>query len=430
VVIGSAQTAAYKVARRDITSTAKGCSAITSSTIGATSGTGTIADGSALRCFKVPSAVADQYVVNTRGAASVGATVFRPSGESACKTFGEMRCQAKGSAGYQVIVWSDPNFGTPGAFKLETARLSTAVGPAPECVKIPSAAYGFGPLTGEVSTSKTTNCVTFPLGRYDRVTGTAVSTVADVAPHVYARSVNGAENCMMSGVPGGVFDCWGDTQAGTAAEVMLFGLPEDQTTLKYTVSATCEHPLCGDAVFGVTSATPKTAVVGTTAKVTLKGTALHPNDVVRLTKEGKPDITGAVQSVSADRTTSVYSFKLAGVPIGARNLVVDSFAGSSVTLPDAFRVLGTAPTATKAPALSGTPQVSHTMTVSTGTWSPTCTSYTYQWYSGGVAVAGATKSSLALTSARANRSLYAAVTCARTGYASGRAVSNSVTVHP
>jgi hypothetical protein len=63
-----------------------------------------------------------------------------------------------------------------------------------------------------------------------------------------------------------------------------------------------------------------------------------------------------------------------------------------------------------------------------GTWSPACMSYGYQWYSGGVAVAGATRSTLLLTAARAPWSLYAAVTCARTGYVSGRAVSNTVWV--
>jgi hypothetical protein len=98
---------------------------------------------------------------------------------------------------------------------------------------------------------------------------------------------------------------------------------------------------------------------------------------------------------------------------------VDSFAGSSVTLAGVFKVLGLAPKPAKAPAPSGTPQVNHAMTVSKGTWSPTCTSYGFQSYSGGVAVAGATKVCLLLTSARAKESLYAAVTCARTEYVSG-----------
>jgi hypothetical protein len=137
-----------------------------------------------------------------------------------------------------------------------------------------------------------------------------------------------------------------------------------------------------------------------------------------------------MRSVTADRTTSVYAFNLAGAALGVRDVVVDSFAGSSVTLAKAFTVLGAAPKATKAPVLYQTPQVNHTVAVTAGTWSPTCTSYGYQWYSGGVAIAGATKTTLLLKAATANKSLYAAVTCARTGYVSGRAVSNTVTVRP
>jgi hypothetical protein len=424
LLIGDATTAGYRVTRRDVTSTAKGCAAITSSTIGATAGSGTLPDNSTLRCYRVTGAAADRFLINTRDShGSVRALAYGSTG-----TAREGRCDATGSTSYQVVVYNDAALGAPGAYTLEAPRIVKAGVPAPECVRA-SSAYGVGPLTGDLTTAKNTACVVFPLARYESMQGYAVNQVANGPLPYLVTSWGGFPMCQDYGSGDGAFQC-NNMTGNTQTEMLLVSLPEQQqiSTLKYKLSTTCEQPLCGGAVFGVTSVTPKTAVVGTTANVTLKGTALHGKDVVRLIKEGKPDITGTLRSVSADRTTSVYSFNLASVPIGARDVVVDSFAGQSVTLPDAFRVLGTAPKATKAPALSGTPQVNHTMTVSTGTWSPTCTSYTYQWYSGGVAVAGATKSTLALTTARANRSLYAAVTCARTGYVSGRAVSNSVTV--
>jgi hypothetical protein len=52
-------------------------------------------------------------------------------------------------------------------------------------------------------------------------------------------------------------------------------------------------------------------------------------DVARLAVEGKPAIAGTVRSVSGDRTSSVYAFNLAGAALGVRDVVVDSFAGSS-----------------------------------------------------------------------------------------------------
>jgi hypothetical protein len=429
MLVGSDMTAGYQISRRDITSNAKGCSAISSSTIGATAGTGTIADESVLRCFKFSSATTDRFLINTRGASSIGAAALRSTGEPICKTFDELRCLASGSTGWQVMVWMDESYGPAGSFKLETARISTAAGPAAECVKAPSSAYGFGPFTGEVTAAKTTACVTFQLGRYDRFDGTADNQVSGgVVPYLYTRSVAGADNCMWSTVPSGNFTCYGGETP--VADVMLVNLPETETSLKYKVLATCEHPLCGGAVFAAKSVAPSSAVVGATALLTIKGSALHPRDVVRLTGAGKPAITGTMRSVTADRTTSVYAFNLAGAALGVRDVVVDSFAGSSVTLAKAFTVLGAAPKATKAPVLYQTPQVNHTVAVTAGTWSPTCTSYGYQWYSGGAAIAGATKTTLLLKAATANKSLYAAVTCARTGHVSGRAVSNTVTVRP
>ncbi|MEU0096499.1 hypothetical protein [Kribbella sp. NPDC006257] len=426
---GDATTAGFRLTRRDVSSAAKGCAAITSTTIGATAASGTLPDNSTLRCYRVIGVAADRFLINTRDAhGSVRALAYGATGQTVCGTAREGRCDATGSAAYQVVVYNDATLGVPGAYTLEAPRIVKDGVPAAECVRA-SSAYGVGPLTGDLTTAKNTACVVFPLGRYESMQGYVVNQVANGPLPYLVTSWGGFPMCQDYGSGDGAFQCNNMTDA-TQTQMLLVSLPEQQqiSTLKYRLSTTCAQPLCGGAVFGVTSVTPTTGVVGTTVSVTLKGTALHPRDVVRLTVAGKPAITGTMRSVSADRTTSIYAFNLAGAALGVRDVSVTSFAGASVTLAKAFTVLGAAPKATKAPALSGTPQVNHTMTVSTGTWSPTCTSYTYQWYSGGVAVAGATKSTLALTSARASRSLYAAVTCARTGYASGRAVSNSVTV--
>jgi hypothetical protein len=518
--VGGDPAAKFRVARRDITSTAKGCTAVGSTVVGATSATGTITGGAELRCYKVTGAAGDKYLVNTRDAnGSIGATTFRPDGSSVCKTFGAQLCEATGSASYQVLAWTDLAYGSPGAFKLETGKFATAAGPSPECTKVASSAYGFGPLTGELTVAKTATCTAVPMAQYKNITGTAANQVSGgTNPVVRGVGVAGGPTCTWYDDADGRFDCYG-WSTGTWTQTIMLTLPETETApLKYKLGATCDTPLCGGAVFAATGFTPAAAPAGTTSTLTLAGKSLHLKDVVQLTAAGQPALTGVVKAVSADRTTATVTVDLAAAAPGARSVVVESFSGASVTLANAFTVgpralavvtaptvvapakvgvvvkstpgtwspvatgyayqwrdngaaikgaagatytppaamaghklsvtvtasragytsaaatsvgvvvLAAAPVATAPPVLSGLVKVGKTLAVSTGTWSPACTSYAYQWYSGGAAVAGGTKTSLLLTAAMANKTVYAAVSCVRTGAATGRAVTKTYTV--
>ncbi|MFJ9429344.1 hypothetical protein ACIRQY_06725 [Streptomyces sp. NPDC101490] len=82
-------------------------------------------------------------------------------------------------------------------------------------------------------------------------------------------------------------------------------------------------------------------------------------------------------------------------------------------------VKGAAPKATKAPALTGTVKVGRTLTLNRGTWTPAPTSYAYQWYANGRAVAGATRGTFTLTKAQRGTKITVRVTAHRTGDLSG-----------
>lgn len=86
---------------------------------------------------------------------------------------------------------------------------------------------------------------------------------------------------------------------------------------------------------------------------------------------------------------------------------------------------GVAPKATKQPAITGTAKVGRTLTASRGTWTPAPTSYGYQWYANGVAITGATKSTLALRTAQKGKKITVRVTALRTGHPSGTALSKA-----
>lgn len=520
LLIGSAETAGYRIARRDITGAARGCTAVGSTAVGTTAGSGNLPDSSVVRCFTLTGAATDKFVVNTRDANnSIGASVHKPSGDYVCKTFAAARCVATGSTSYQVLAWNDPSFGPVGDFSLEAFRIASAAGPAPECAKVDSA-YGLGPLTGELTATKTAACMTFPMAPGNQLNGYATNQVSDGAlPDLSSYTPTGPPSC--SSYAEGFFMCSG-WQSQPWTETVLLELPEPAVgTLKYKLTANCETPLCGGAVFGVDGVTPASAAAGVPVTVTVKGKALHLKDVVRFTAAGQPDLVGVVKSVSADRTTATVTVDLTSAATGVRSLVVESFSGTSATVANAFTVTakalvrltsptvvapvrvgalvkstpgtwspaatsytyqwrdngaairgasaatytppaallghklsvtvtahragyasaaassaqvvvasGLAPVATVAPVLTGRVQVGYTVATSAGTWSPTCTTLSYRWYSGGTAVVGGTGTKLAISAAMARKSLYAAVTCARTGHTAGRAVTKTYTVLP
>ena len=81
------------------------------------------------------------------------------------------------------------------------------------------------------------------------------------------------------------------------------------------------------------------------------------------------------------------------------------------------------PVNTVAPAITGTTTVTETLTCSTGTWSGSPTSYTYQWKDDGVAISGAVASTYVLTASEVG----ATITCTVTAYNDGGSASATAT---
>ncbi|RIJ43964.1 carboxypeptidase regulatory-like domain-containing protein, partial [Clavibacter michiganensis subsp. insidiosus] len=75
-------------------------------------------------------------------------------------------------------------------------------------------------------------------------------------------------------------------------------------------------------------------------------------------------------------------------------------------------------TASPKPTITGTPRVGSTLTAVTGGWAPKPTTFGYRWWRDGVAIAGATGSTLKLTAADAGARIDLTVTARRGGYAS------------
>jgi len=109
------------------------------------------------------------------------------------------------------------------------------------------------------------------------------------------------------------------------------------------------------------------------------------------------------------------------VTASAPGVASKSATSASKTLSKFFTKIGS-------PYISGTVKVGKTVTAAKGTWSPTPSSYSYQWYRDGVAISGATKSTYKLVAADAGKKLTVKVTAKRSGYASQPKTSAAKTV--
>ncbi|MFG3037866.1 hypothetical protein ACGFYZ_13245 [Streptomyces sp. NPDC048330] len=182
-------------------------------------------------------------------------------------------------------------------------------------------------------------------------------------------------------------------------------------------------------------------VTATSAAVVVKGVAPKPVKAPYMT--GWPRVGGKVTAVvgtwSPAPTGYAYQWRANGVAIagatGASYVPVASVLGKKVTVTvTALRTghlsgaatttgytvaAGLAPTATKAPYVTGTVRVGRTLSVNRGTWTPAPTAYGYQWYANGRAISGATKSWFTPTKAQRGTRITVKVTAYRTGHAAG-----------
>lgn len=84
-----------------------------------------------------------------------------------------------------------------------------------------------------------------------------------------------------------------------------------------------------------------------------------------------------------------------------------------------------APVNTVAPAISGTLAHGSTLTSTTGTWTGSSITYSYQWYGAGVAISGATSSTYITQASDVGNMITCVVTASNTGGAPS-ATSNAL----
>nr|WP_048585798.1 IPT/TIG domain-containing protein [Streptomyces viridochromogenes] len=428
LVTGRDEAATYTLTRRDVTASASsaGCVKTAAAKVGGPSVKSAYGAPGTLDCRQVTTAADTDVVhVNVRDAlGTANSSVVAGDGRVEC-SFRNTSCAVTGSTTHQVLVQTPANLKASPEYRLDALRIATADGPAPECVKVPSVAYGYGPITGTLDESHTAVCAALPTAGFDRFETDIKDTAGATAVPVLYNTSTWANGCTHYIPEGYDCDALGSSSQSTPT-VFLLGLPEKAPSTAYSAELTCTSAPCGTEETAVTAVSPDTGAAGGKVKLTVTGTALGPDVTVRIGQAGKT-ITAAADSVSADNRTVTATLDLTGAATGTWNISVLTrgweFPRGSFTVTPQPRLESTA-----APRVTGTAKTGAKVTATPGSWSATPSSYKYQWKANGTAISGATASTYTVPASMVGKKLTVTVTAARSGWVGGSATSAAVTV--
>ncbi|WP_433127793.1 hypothetical protein ACQPWW_33515 [Micromonospora sp. CA-240977] len=233
------------------------------------------------------------------------------------------------------------------------------------------------------------------------------------------------------------FGSWAPLAARADGTATLAWTPPDVGWYYLTVrsvTASGARSLGTQYSFGVVSAmvdyvTPAVVPPGAVRTITIRGNGLNPKDRVHVTAPGGEPLTATVKTAASDGTSMSVEVDLSSAPAGTASLTLYAYdSGRPEVLTHAFTI--NPPLAIRSvnlPTVTGAVEVGGTVTATPGEWTPSTTTYRYQWSADGVPIEGATDATLQISQALLWKRLTVTVTASRDGYAEASAVSAATT---
>ncbi|MCO8269303.1 hypothetical protein M1L60_01715 [Actinoplanes sp. TRM 88003] len=409
VVVRSATgSGQYRVSQ--VTGISAACATPASTAFGGPATAGSISVSGDVRCYRTPES-------SWIGATGDQPTVRYFDDDGALRTCSALPCRVPAA---EVLATS----AEPAEYRLDTWAVGPLFATPADCgIITDTTAYGFGPVTATLNAADRAHCVSVPVGSED----TFRLTVQNAEPYVINPDFS-ITRCAPSDA---TWLCSPKPQRVSNRALVAFVAGREGPL---RAEAECVTLLCDEVHFGLGTSgdgSPLyTLTAGTTATLTIHGVALHQRDTVALTRYDKNVKPIVVRTVAPDRGSYTADIDLTGVEPGTYDIAVTSYAEPNrpLTYRSLVRVQPTSIAVSTKPSITGKAAVGLKVSVKTGVWSPAVTSYQYQWFANGVAIARTTGSSYPIPAAMRGKRLTVRVTGNRTGYKTTAATTAAVTV--
>ncbi|MFF3112398.1 hypothetical protein ACFVSN_24785 [Kitasatospora sp. NPDC057904] len=368
LLTNSARGDSYKLVRRDISPTAN-CLTPNSTAVGGQSvqlDLGSVLDA---RCVRVTAAATDKFWLSVRtttvGNGAQGTAtplVIDANGKSLCGANGTY-CKVTGSTSYTMAVLASGYRGQNIHAAVDTWKVGTPDGWAPECTANPVSVQGFPLRSGLLTESSTGYCAVVDMKPSQSFNVVGTSSATNIAQPVLTfltpATWDDYDYTYQCGGNWGQFGarCQATNNAVPGKAVLLLSAGGTVTPTEYSMQAVCEYPTCtGQNGPSLTAINGTTGAAGTQTQIEIRGT--------NLTLGTKVKFGGAMYpmrpvSVSPDGTSLHVMADTNGMTPGTYDVVLDGIGYTTGVpspnyFPKAFTVTAAAP-ATKGKLVPLTP---------------------------------------------------------------------------
>ncbi len=338
----------YRIVRRDVSKSAV-CPAAASLTVGGPSTLHVLTSALDTVCERVTADAADKFWFGVRVKAPhpAGAilVVTDAAGHVVCWENAD-GCRVTGSTDYQIVTGAEGYSGISIPAHVDTWRVATAAGWAPECAAHQLSATGFGPMNGRLTESMTAYCAVVTsqgsqaFGVHGYGTGVPWLSMANQASWAAFNQCNGT-------YAGSATDFRCQPTSGQNQQSVLLVTPNlTAAPFDYYFQGVCDFGCGSQAAATISSVSPARGPAGGANQVVIRGTHLTLATQVSLASGGSTLTSGMqnpVISVDAAGTQLTVMLGTATLAPGTYDLVLDSVGYDTGTpstgyLPHAYQV--------------------------------------------------------------------------------------------
>lgn len=338
----------YKLVRRDISPTAK-CLTPNSTTVGGQPVPVDLTSVLDARCVRVGAAAADKFWLSARPAGgSVQMQVADATGKNVCLQWG-LSCRLTGSTSYTVVVLAAGYQGQNIHADVDTWKVGTANGWAPECTSHPISVEGFPVRSGVLTRSSSAYCAVLDMKPSQSLN--VFGTTSGSYGHQPAVTLYGPAKWDSSDVSYQCMGSYGEfgarcqtlNYADAGQAVLVISAAGAATPVEYSVQGKCDFIGCTSQPRPnpvLASIGPATGAAGTQTQAVIRGSGLTLGTKVKLVRS---DIWTSTQplakplSVSPDGTSLNVLVDTNGLEPGSYDVVLDG-SGSGSGLLKAYTV--------------------------------------------------------------------------------------------